>query len=32
VPVKLLVAYLGAPHGKTPDVPANQPAKCSGVQ
>lgn len=32
VPVKLLVAYLGAPHGKTPDVPAAQPPKCSAVQ
>jgi quercetin dioxygenase-like cupin family protein len=31
-PVRLLVAYLGAPHGKTPDVPAAQPAKCSAVQ
>jgi quercetin dioxygenase-like cupin family protein len=31
-PVRLLVAYLGAPHGKTPDVPAAKPAKCEAVQ
>jgi quercetin dioxygenase-like cupin family protein len=31
-PVRLLVAYLGAPHGKTPDVPAAKPARCEAVQ
>ena len=27
--VRLVVTYLGAPHGASPDVPATQPAGCS---
>jgi quercetin dioxygenase-like cupin family protein len=31
-PVRVLVAYLGAPHdGKSPDVPAAQPRQCPSV-
>jgi len=30
-PVRVLVAYLGAPHGKPTDVPAARPAQCSAV-
>ena len=29
--VAVLVAYLGAPHGKPTDVPAARPAQCSAV-
>ena len=28
-PVHVLVAYLGAPSGQKPDVPAKTPAQCS---
>jgi quercetin dioxygenase-like cupin family protein len=31
-PVRLLVVYLGAPHGQKPDVPAAQPAQCPSVK
>jgi quercetin dioxygenase-like cupin family protein len=31
-PVRLLVVYLGAPHGQSPDVPAAQPAPCASVK
>jgi quercetin dioxygenase-like cupin family protein len=27
-PVRLVVTYLGAPHGKSPDAPAQQPPGC----
>jgi quercetin dioxygenase-like cupin family protein len=29
--VRVMVAYLGAPHGKPADVPAKRPAQCSSV-
>jgi len=32
VPVRLLVVYLGAPHGAQPDVPAAQPQQCPSVK
>jgi quercetin dioxygenase-like cupin family protein len=31
-PVRLLVVYLGAPHGVQPDVPAARPSQCASVQ
>jgi quercetin dioxygenase-like cupin family protein len=31
-PARVLVAYLGAPHGESPDVPAATPAQCSSVR
>jgi quercetin dioxygenase-like cupin family protein len=31
-PVRVLVAYLGAPHGQKLDVAAEQPAQCVGVK
>lgn len=30
-PVRVLVAYLGAPHGQGADVPAAQPSQCTSV-
>lgn len=30
-PVRVLVAYLGAPHGKPADVPAARPSQCASV-
>ena len=29
--VRLMIAYLGAPHGRSPDVPAARPARCASV-
>jgi quercetin dioxygenase-like cupin family protein len=31
-PLRVLVAYLGVPSGKSPDVPASQPDQCSAVK
>jgi quercetin dioxygenase-like cupin family protein len=31
-PVRVLVTYLGVPHGKGSDVPATQPAQCASVK
>jgi quercetin dioxygenase-like cupin family protein len=31
-PVRVLVAYLGAPHGKPTDVPAAQPKQCASIK
>jgi quercetin dioxygenase-like cupin family protein len=30
-PVRVLVAYLGAPHGVSPDAAAARPAQCAGI-
>ena len=31
-PVRVMVAYLGAPSGQKPDVPAKAPAQCASVK
>ncbi len=31
-PVRILVAYLGAPHGEKPDAAAKTPSQCSSVK